>query len=101
MNELAGEYHKSHQAEPDGFYGIGSHHEGCWLNSMGKLLLADSLGGACACARAAAHALLSVDYVVALALGDSLNRTLASARAARDAFITNLVSHNSIVFFNY
>lgn len=68
---------------------------------MGKLLLADSLGGACACARAAAHALLSVDYVVALALGDSLNRTLASARAARDAFITNLVSHNSIVFFNY
>lgn len=68
---------------------------------MGGLLLADSLGGASACACAAAHALLSVDYVVALALGDSLNRTLASACAARDAFITNLVSHNSIVFLNY
>ena len=62
------------------------------------LLLLDGLGGASSGTGTAAHALVCIDNVVGLALGDSLNRTLASTCAARDAIITNLVSHKSIFF---
>ena len=58
-----------------------------------KLLLNGRTNGASVSASAAADALISVDNVLAVSLGDAANRTTVSASAAADAFVSNLESH--------
>ena len=60
----------------------------------GKLSLLGSAYGACLCARAAVDALISVDYIYAITLSDSLNGTLSCASAATDAIFRNSVCHD-------
>ena len=60
---------------------------------MYKLLLGRCCNGACISARTAGNALVSVDYVLAVALSDASNGARVSASAAGDALIRNFVSH--------
>ena len=60
---------------------------------MIKLFLLRSSNGACACTSTALDALVCIDYVLVISLGDAANRTLVSASAASDTLITNLESH--------
>ena len=50
----------------------------------------------CGFASAALYALISIDNVLTVALGDSINRALACACAASNALIGNLVCHCDI-----
>jgi hypothetical protein len=60
----------------------------------GRLFALRCANGAYACACAAIEALVSVDYILAVLLGDCANRAFACASAATDAFIcVDLVSH--------
>ena len=45
------------------------------------------------CASTAAETFVSVDYVLAVSLGNAFNRAVFCASAASDALISNLVSH--------
>jgi hypothetical protein len=58
-----------------------------------KLFLYGSANRACACTATAANALICVDYVLAVTLGNATGGACISASAAGDAFIGNLVSH--------
>ena len=46
-----------------------------------------------ACAGSAVDALVSVDYILTVTLGDSLYRTFSSTCATANAGISNFVSH--------
>jgi hypothetical protein len=61
--------------------------------SVKKLFLSGSVNRTSVCAATAADALVSVDYVLAVSLGDAAGRTSVSASAAADALIGNLVCH--------
>jgi hypothetical protein len=60
-----------------------------------KLSLLGSANGADTGTSTALDASIGVDYELAVALGDRLNRAICSARAASDAIIRNLVSHDT------
>ena len=60
---------------------------------MSELLFRRSANRAVICACAAADAGVSVDYVLAVALGDAANRAAICASTARNALIGNLVCH--------
>ena len=59
----------------------------------GKLFLSGSAYGTSVSAAAAAYAIVSVDNVLTVALGDAAGRASISASAARNALIGNLISH--------
>ena len=61
------------------------------------LVLARSLYGASVNTTAAADALVSVDYVLAVTLGDCFNGACISASAASNAIIGDFVSHGVIL----
>jgi hypothetical protein len=68
-----------------------------------KLAFLDGLSGALIGAGAAGNADVSVDDVLAVALGDSLNGALLSTGTARNTSVSNDVSHdvtsNFLVFW--
>lgn len=66
-----------------------------------ELLSFGSLYGAGICTSAALDALISVDNVLAVALGDSLYGALCCASAAGDAIITDNVCHLQSSSFLY
>ena len=66
-----------------------------------KLSLNRSTYRACICACTAVDAKVSVDFVLAVTLCDSLNGTLSSASAASDAVISNLECHDIIPPYFY
>jgi hypothetical protein len=60
-----------------------------------KLRLFGSANGACAFARAAVEACISVDFVNTVVFGNSANRAVFCASTATDAYVfVNLVCHN-------
>ena len=59
----------------------------------GKLFLRRSTYRTSVCARTAADALVSVDYVLAIALGDAAGGASVCASATADAFVRNFVCH--------
>ena len=58
-----------------------------------KLFLSGSVYGTSVSAATAAYAIVSVDNVLTVALGDAAGRASISASAARNALIGNLISH--------
>lgn len=60
---------------------------------VGELLSLGSIYRAGVSASAAINALVSVDYVCTVTLGDGFNRAVLSASAAGNAIIRNLVCH--------
>ncbi len=58
-----------------------------------KLFFSGCANRTCICARTAANALVSIDYVFAITFGDATGRASILASAAVDAFIGNLVCH--------
>ena len=54
----------------------------------------DSTNRAASCAGTAFDALIGIDLVLAVALGDGANRAVAGTSAAHNARITNFISHN-------
>ena len=77
------------------------------FNFLKELLLRGSSYGTSICTAAAANALVSVDNVLAVTLGDAAGGASISASAASDALIRNLVCHVyylqinlSILYFN-
>ena len=66
-----------------------------------KLFLCGSANGTSVCARAAAYAVICVDNVLAVALGNSTGGASISASAASDAIIGNLVSHFEYLHLDY
>ena len=63
-----------------------------------RLFALGSAYGANACACAAIQTFVSVDYILAVLLGDSANGAFACTCAATDAFICgNLVSHDQFL----
>ncbi len=58
-----------------------------------KLFLSGSVYGASISTAATAYAIISVDNVLAVTLGDAAGRASVSASAARNALIGNLISH--------
>ena len=66
-----------------------------------ELFLSRSAYGASVSARAAAYALVSVDNVLAITLGNATGGACISASAASDAFIGNLKCHNSKPPFSF
>ena len=58
---------------------------------------ADSLVGAYAGASSALGAEVGIDWILLIALRDSLNGALADTCTAADAVVTNYVSHNNLV----
>jgi len=58
-----------------------------------KLFLSGCANRTCVCARTAANALVSIDYVFAITFGDATGRTCILASAAADALIGNFVCH--------
>ena len=63
------------------------------LSALVGLLLCGSSNGAGICTRTAANALVSVDYVLAITLGNATGGASVSASATADAIIRNLVCH--------
>ena len=61
-----------------------------------QLCLLRSAYRACVCARAAIDALIGIDYIYAVTLGNSLNGALSCACAATDAIFGNLVCHGYV-----
>ena len=57
------------------------------------LLLSRSVYGAYVCAATAGNALVRIDLILAVALGDAANRAAICASTARNALIGNLISH--------
>ena len=68
-------------------------HAGSVAFTNDELVSLRSVNRASVCAGAAVDALVSVDYVLAVALSDSLSGAVLSASAARDAIVGNLVCH--------
>ena len=66
-----------------------------------ELFLSRSAYGASVSARAAAYALVSVDNVLAITLGNATGGACISASATSDAFIRNLKCHNSKPPFSF
>ncbi len=58
-----------------------------------KLFLSGCANRTCVCARAAANALVSVDYVFAITLGNATGRASVYTCTTADALIGNLVCH--------
>ena len=72
------------------------------FNFLKELLLCGSSYGTSICTAAAANALVSVDNVLAVALGNATGGASISASAASDALIRNLVCHvNNLRFFGH
>jgi hypothetical protein len=66
-----------------------------------KLFLSGSTNGAYVCAVTAGDALISIDYVLAVTLGNARGRAAVCACATSDALITNLESHCKILRKNF
>jgi hypothetical protein len=58
-----------------------------------RLVFNGSSNGASISTASAANALISVDYVLAIAFGDAAGRASISASTARNALVSNLVCH--------
>ena len=58
-----------------------------------ELFLNRSANRASAGTRTATNTLVSVDYSLSVAFGDTLNRAFADASATIDAIVSNFVSH--------
>ena len=71
------------------------------FNFRKELLLYRSSYGTSICTAAASNALISVDNVLAVALGNATGGACISASAASDAFIGNLKCHNSKPPFSF
>ena len=67
----------------------------CTFCTVGKLLSLGSANRAVALASAAVDALVSVNNILSIALGNSVSRAIVLANSAGDALIRNLVSHSS------
>ena len=66
-----------------------------------KLFLCRSAYRTCICARTAADALVSVNNVFAVTLGNATGRASVGACAAADALVRNLVCHLTNLHFSY
>jgi len=65
-----------------------------YSDNSGGLSLLGSAYGASICARTAVDALVSVNYIYAITLGNSFNGTLSCACATADAIFSNFVCHD-------
>ena len=72
-----------------------------WSMSNSELFLSGSANGANICAVTAGDALISIDYELAVALGNATGGAAICACAASDALITNLESHCKFLRKNF
>ncbi len=64
-------------------------------NLFGRLALLGSTNGTSLCTSAAISAGVSVDYILTVALRDSITGTLVSTSTAHNALIVNYICHRS------